>query len=56
MRFRNRYVLLTDILLIIVAVMGSYALRLELLEDFLRFYWQGALWWIGIALVVKPLV
>ncbi|MCG2783600.1 MAG: polysaccharide biosynthesis protein [Anaerolineae bacterium] len=56
MRFRNRYVLLTDILLIIVAVMGSYVLRLELLEDFLRYYWQGALWWMGIALIVKPLV
>lgn len=56
MRFRNRYVLLTDILLIIVAVMGSYVLRLELLEDFLRYYWQGALWWMAIALIVKPLV
>lgn len=56
MRFRNRYVLLTDILLIIAAVMGSYILRLELLEDFLRYYWQGALWWIGIALLIKPLV
>ena len=56
MRFRNRYVLLTDILLIIVAVMGSYILRLELLEDFLRYYWQGALWWIAVALVIKPIV
>jgi FlaA1/EpsC-like NDP-sugar epimerase len=56
MRFRNRYVLLTDILLIIVAVMGSYILRLELLEDFLRYYWQGAVWWMAVALLVKPLV
>jgi FlaA1/EpsC-like NDP-sugar epimerase len=56
MRLRNRYVLLTDMLLIIVAVMGSYILRLELLEDFLRFYWQGALWWMAVALAVKPLV
>jgi FlaA1/EpsC-like NDP-sugar epimerase len=56
MHFRNRYVLLADILLIIAAVMGSYILRLEWLEDFRRYYWQGALWWIAVALLVKPLV
>ncbi len=56
MRFRNRFVLAVDILLIVVSVLGSYALRLDFTPDFVRFYLQGALWLLGIALVVKPLV
>lgn len=38
---RNRFVLLADLLLIVVAAFGSYALRLELTEDFFRFYLQA---------------
>lgn len=56
LRFRNRFVLLADLLLIIVSVLGSYALRLELTADFVRFYLAGAIWLIVIALLVKPLV
>ncbi len=53
---RNRFVFFVDILLIITSVLGSYALRLEYTPDFVRFYLQGALWWIGISLVIKPLI
>jgi FlaA1/EpsC-like NDP-sugar epimerase len=54
--FRNRFVLFSDFLLIIVSVLGSFALRLEFTPDFVRFYLQGALWLVGISLVVKPVV
>ncbi len=56
MLVRNRFVLLADVLLILVAAFGSYALRLELAADFFRFYWQAGLWLAGTALVIKPLV
>ena len=56
MTFRNRFVLFADYLLIIVSVLGSFALRLEFTPDFVRFYLQGALWLIGISLVIKPIV
>lgn len=52
---RNRFVLLGDLLLIIVVVLGSYALRLELNTVF-PFYTPSVLWMIGISLLVKPLV
>jgi FlaA1/EpsC-like NDP-sugar epimerase len=55
-RFRNRFVFLTDILLIAVSALGSYVLRLELTEDFFRFYLQAALWLLGTSLVIKPAV
>jgi FlaA1/EpsC-like NDP-sugar epimerase len=55
-RYRNRYVLLADIFLIIVSVVGSYALRLDFTPDFMRFYFQGALWLAGLSLLLKPLV
>ncbi len=55
-RFRNRYVLLADVLLIAISALGSYVLRLEIGEDFFRFYFQGALWLLGVSLVIKPLV
>lgn len=54
--FRNRFILSADFLLIIVSVLGSYALRLEFTPDFVRFYLQGALWLVGISLVIKPAV
>ncbi len=56
MRFRNRFVLFADIFLIAVSALGSYMLRLELTEDFFRFYLQAGLWLLVTALVVKPVV
>jgi FlaA1/EpsC-like NDP-sugar epimerase len=53
---RNRFVLLADLLLIVVAALGSYALRLELTADFFRFYLSAGLWLAGTSLVVKPVV
>ena len=54
LRFRNRYVLLTDILLIAISALGSYVLRLELTADFFRFYLQAALWLLFTSLIIKP--
>jgi FlaA1/EpsC-like NDP-sugar epimerase len=54
MRFRNRFVLLVDILLIAVSALGSFGLRLELTEDFFRFYLQAGLWLLLTALLIKP--
>jgi len=51
---RNRYLLMADLVLIVVAVLGSYALRFEL-DRFFFFYIPSALWMIGVALAVKPL-
>ncbi len=56
MRLRNRFVLLADILLIAISALGSYVLRLELTEDFFRFYLQAGLWLLVTALVIKPVV
>jgi len=56
LRQRNRYVLLIDLLLIIVSVLGSYALRLEFAPDFVRYYLQSGLWLIGLSLLIKPTV
>lgn len=53
LRFRNRYALLIDMLLIIVSVLGSYTLRLDFTPDFVRFYLQGALWLTGLAMLIK---
>ncbi len=55
-RFRNRIVLIADFLLIIISVLGSYALRLEFTPDFVRYYVQGALWLACLGLAIKPLV
>ena len=51
---RNRYLLLGDVALIIVSVLGSYAIRLELSAQFF-YYLESAAWMIGISMVVKPL-
>lgn len=53
---RNRFVFFADLLLIVIAAFGSYALRLELTADFFRFYWQAGLWLVGSALVIKPII
>ncbi len=50
----NRFVLLADLLLIVLAALGSYALRLELTRDFFRFYLQAGVWLAGTSLIIKP--
>ncbi len=52
---RNRYVLLGDLILILVVVLGSYAVRLELNAVF-PFYTPSLLWMIGVSLMIKPLI
>lgn len=52
---RNRLVLIGDLLLILVAALGSFALRLDLGPLFI-YYLPQAAWLVGIALIVKPLV
>ncbi len=52
---RNRYILLSDLIFIVVSVIGSYALRLEWSATF--FVYRPSLYWfIGAALLVKPVV
>ncbi|MBP1702530.1 MAG: hypothetical protein H6Q38_1637 [Chloroflexi bacterium] len=52
---RNRFLLLADLFLIVVAAFGSFALRTDLGPLF-NFYLPQAVWLAGIALLVKPLV
>lgn len=52
---RNRIVFLGDLLLIVIGVFGSYALRLELGEGFER-YLPSLFYMIGVSLIVKPSV
>ncbi len=52
---RNRYVLLGDMLLIIVAVLGSYALYIEWGARFFDNL-PSALYMVGVSLVIKPVV
>jgi FlaA1/EpsC-like NDP-sugar epimerase len=52
---RNRYLLLGDLLLIVVSVFISYALRLDLPTAF-PVYLPSALFMMGVSLVIKPLV
>jgi len=52
---RNRFILAGDLLLIIISVLGSYALRLELSDTFF-IYLPSAYWMIGMALIIKPMV
>jgi FlaA1/EpsC-like NDP-sugar epimerase len=51
----NRLLFFTDLILIVVCVIGSFALRLPLDQRFLD-YLPQAMWMIGIALIIKPLV
>ena len=50
-RMRNRFVLIGDLLVIIISVMGSFALRLDVGE--LPFYFPAILIMIAVALVIK---
>jgi FlaA1/EpsC-like NDP-sugar epimerase len=52
---RNRYVLIIDMILMLIAVVGSYGLRLEFSKAYSQ-YFPSAFWMMGLALVVKPLV
>jgi FlaA1/EpsC-like NDP-sugar epimerase len=57
MQFRNRHFFVADLVLITFSVLFSFALRLELgpLSLFL-YYLPLALWMVGLALIIKPLV
>ena len=50
---RNRFVLLGDLLIIIIAALGSFALRTDVGPLF-AFYLPQALWLAGVSLVIKP--
>lgn len=52
---QNRLVLVVDLFLIVVAALGSFALRLDL-GPLLIYYLPQALWLVVIALVIKPVV
>jgi FlaA1/EpsC-like NDP-sugar epimerase len=52
---RNRMLLLIDLFLIVVAAMGSFALRTDLGPLFISFLPQ-AMWLVMISLVIKPVV
>lgn len=52
---RNRLLILGDLFLIVVSALGSFALRTDLGPRF-KDYLPLALWFVGIALVFKPLV
>ena len=55
MQIRNRTILLADLVLIVTAVLASYALRLELGAAF-AFYLPTAWVMVAVALLVKPVV
>jgi FlaA1/EpsC-like NDP-sugar epimerase len=52
---RNKYLLVGDIVLILISILGSYALRFELGPLFFQ-YLPSAIWIVVTSLVVKPLV
>ncbi len=52
---RSRLLFLADLLLIVIAALGSFALRTDLGPLFI-YYLPQAYWLIGVALIVKPLV
>jgi len=52
---RNRYILFGDLLLIPLAVLGTFVLRFELGPLFYQ-YLPFAYWMIGTALIVKPII
>lgn len=52
---RNRYILIGDLILIVLAVLGTFVLRFELGVEFYE-YLPFAYWMILVSLVVKPTV
>jgi FlaA1/EpsC-like NDP-sugar epimerase len=51
LRFRNRHVLIGDVAAVIFAVLGSFALRLDVSQ--LPYYFPAVLIMVGVALLVK---
>ncbi len=49
--FRNRYLLIGDVALILVSVLGSFALRLDVAQ--LPFYFPAILLMAAVALLIK---
>jgi len=54
-RIRNRYLLVGDIVLSLISVLGSYVIRLELINMFPT-YVPSLLWMLGIAAIIRPVV
>jgi len=54
-RIRNRYLLMGDVFLSLVAVLASYMIRLELIAIFPT-YQVSLLWMLGSVILVKPIV
>ena len=52
---RNRYILIGDLFLSFISVIGTYILRLELIEVFSTYY-LSLLWMLLLSLVLKPLI
>jgi len=52
---RNRYILIGDLVLIPLAILGTWVLRFEL-GDLFYLYLPFAYWMMGAALIIKPLV
>ena len=52
---RNRYILIGDLFLSFISILGTYILRLELIEVFSTYY-LSLLWMLLLALTIKPLV
>jgi len=52
---RNRYILIGDLFLAFISVLGTYVLRLELIEVFSNYY-LSLLWMFLLTLTIKPLV
>jgi FlaA1/EpsC-like NDP-sugar epimerase len=52
---RNRYLFFADLVLILIAILGSYALRFEM-GNFFFFYLPSAYWMAMAAIITKPIV
>jgi len=52
---RNKYILFGDLVLILISILGSYALRFELGPQFFQ-YIPSAIWIAATSLLVKPLI
>lgn len=52
---RNKYILLGDLVLIVISILGSYALRFELGSLFFQ-YLPSAIWILVTAIIFKPII
>ena len=55
LNIRNRYILIGDLFLIVLSIVGSYILRLELIEVFSNYY-LSLIWMLLLSLTLKPLI